>query len=120
MKHVPPKAWGDRNEIHPPQITDKKRKMKDNATFKDMLWIAILLIMMQGINGKWHKGEMDAIADNNAKMDTLMVYVQKRDYLDSLYREHLSECSYLDKKSVYVSNQGFLKTSYYNGKGAAK
>jgi len=94
--------------------------MKDNATFKDMLWIAVLLIMMQGFNARWHKAEMDSMADNNAKMDTLMVYVQKRDYLDSLTYSHLSECSYLDKNSVYVSKSGFIKASYYNGKGAAK
>jgi len=50
----------------------------------------------------------------------LMEVIGKRNYLDSITYDHLKDCSYIDKESVEVGYNGYLKSVYINGYGKAR
>lgn len=51
------------------------------------------------------------------KLDSLEQRLDDRSYLDSLYWDHLTKCSFIDKYNVKVGHNGYLRTTYYDGAG---
>lgn len=65
--------------------------------------------------------EFQAWVEEDAKWkQEVMEKIDKRDNLDSLYREHLQDCSFIDQASVKVDRRGYLYSNYHrhDGKGS--
>ena len=43
--------------------------------------------------------------------------IDRRDNLDSLYMNHLKDCSFLDKESIGVGYDGYLYSHYHRTNG---
>jgi len=47
-------------------------------------------------------------------MEEMRIKVEQRDQLDSLYREHLDQCSFIGKDEVEVDSRGYFYSKYHN------
>ena len=50
-------------------------------------------------------------------LDTIQNDLIERDHLDSLYHEHLKNCSFIDQESVKVGYNGVLYSQYHKSNG---
>jgi hypothetical protein len=74
-------------------------------------WILVILITcvnaFDWVNDDYyHKKQMQATEE-------LKIKVGERTHLDSLYWEHLENCSFIHKDSVGVGYQGYLYDKYH-------
>lgn len=62
-------------------------------------------------NNEWRHDEV------LLKMQHLEQALEKRDHLDSLYREHLDKCSFIAKDDIGVGYRGTLYSKYARSDG---
>ena len=66
------------------------------------------LMAMQGLT-------TSAINQNLKRMEIEMHHrLKERDHLDSLYREHLDQCSFIERDDIGVDGRGYLYSKYQN------
>lgn len=46
-------------------------------------------------------------------LDSIRYDLIERDHLDSLYHEHLKDCSFIDKNNIQIGNKGILYSVYH-------
>jgi hypothetical protein len=57
------------------------------------------------------------VAADQAWKDSISHEIAERAYTDSLYYDHLSQCSFIDRKSVRVDKYGRLYSHYHKYDG---
>jgi len=76
---------------------------------KIIIGILLAVTILQGSMGK-----RSLRIQLNETTDSLTQVLSERNQLDSLYREHLSECSFISKKEVAVDSRGYFYSTYKN------
>ena len=99
------------------QVT--KQDLWDGLT---ILFVFILLLVagLAFYIDRQHDEEMEAHKKEMMFLEEMNQRIDKREVLDSTYRDHLSKVMYLNKENMYVDNRGYLKTYYVNGQAKAK
>jgi len=75
---------------------------------------AAVIILLIGTS--WHYDEKrdNEIIQNQVE---LRATLKHRNYLDSLYYEHLSKCSMIDEENVGIDRRGYLYSKYHKKYG---
>jgi hypothetical protein len=55
--------------------------------------------------------------ENEAWQDSISTVIAERDHLDSLYRDHLDNCSFIEKDDINLDSQGYLYSHYHKYEG---
>jgi len=74
-------------------------------SFNIFLLLNIVALIIVGV----YRIENAAERNTNRTIDTIKEYHQKRLTLDSLYAEHLKECSFVSNKDVFVDKWGHVR-----------
>ena len=75
---------------------------------------AAVIILLIGTS--WHYDEKrdNEILQNQTE---LRAALKHRNYLDSLYYEHLSRCSMIDEENIGIDRRGYLYSKYHKKYG---
>jgi len=55
-----------------------------------------------------------------ARDQQMKTFLLERNSLDSLYRDHLSECSFISKEEVAIDSRGYFYSTYRNNSKKTK
>ena len=82
-----------------------------------IIYIGIVgLAIIIGLAGAEHYQQQrhDEILQNQTE---LRATLKHRNYLDSLYYEHLSRCSMIDEENIGIDRRGYLYSKYHKKYG---
>mgnify|MGYP001491138490 CR=1 FL=1 len=82
---------------------------QDKVSFLLLIFIAFLLMSSMISNSHYSDKAMDRLESLEQQMHERL---EKRDQLDSLYREHLEKCSFISKDEVAVDKSGYFYSRY--------
>jgi len=85
-----------------------KLKYWDAVLFFALFYIAIY--NNRTLEYKHHNQEVQIMSELGDRLD-------KRDYLDSLYYDHLKDCSMIDSENIGVGYRGTLYSKYHRHEG---
>ena len=75
------------------------------------LWLLVgIILLLVFIIFQSHQQHKEAKQQNTELLEVLA----ERNHLDSLYREHLEQCSFISKKEVAIDSRGYFYSTYRN------
>ena len=96
--------------------------MKDELrTIRYVLTGLIITLFLNFSNVRWQTRTYQVeIRMLKISVDSMRMDLIDRNHLDSLYHDHLKDCSYIDRESVKVGHNGVLYSQYHKKYKLAK
>lgn len=76
--------------------------------------VPIILLILLGITVQNNLIQIEIKQSHKQTQTILLEVIAERNHLDSLYHDHLSECSFISKKEVAVDSRGYFYSTYTN------
>ena len=91
--------------------------MEENL-IKEMQRLAVIIVVALLLITSYYAVMANIKSDRmDRKLDTIQNDLIERDHLDSLYHEHLKECSFISREEIKTDSRGYLYSQYHKYSG---
>ncbi len=74
----------------------------------------VIIVLLLAIILQNYAQRLETARHHEQTREELLEVLAERNQLDSLYRDHLEQCSFISKKEVAVDSRGYFYSTYHN------